>query len=190
MRATIKEPPEVAGMWEAYLDSNHSPEHREPLVKHYIGLAYRTACIYHRGHEAVIDLEDLVSLASERLSLAIESYDPTRGAQPATWLIRCMRQKLSYEVSGKRHPLRGVTNHDWYTAREHRNPTPDAGYVEAERIIASIPEIDDAARVLLRRHFIDGDSLAQIAREEGVCREAIRQRILRALAHCRLAKSA
>ena len=59
---------------------------RDVLIRRHLSLARHCARRYHRGHEALEDLEQVASLALVR---AADSYDPARGAF-SSYAVPCM----------------------------------------------------------------------------------------------------
>jgi RNA polymerase sigma factor (sigma-70 family) len=151
-----------------------------------IGIATRTARIVYESSDGRVDLDRLTGCAIDKMVATISKYDPGRKVKLSTWIIFCVRRELKRELKRKKVPPLARTNYDFYGTASSKPQDPTEGYKAAEEMLAAIEGISDASRAVIRRHVIDGESLSAIAREEGVTREAIRQRILRALQHANL----
>lgn len=158
---------------------------------------------------ASVTFDELFSWAWEGLYKAVVGFNPALGFQFSTYAVVAIRRAI---VHGIKTELRGLTDFDG-TRRSWpaRNPMAIVGVSrdgdgEYEREVIALEDfspdvdqfLDDVVAIhavrdladpddleLLRRYYIEGNSLYALAREEGVSHEAIRLRRDKALRRVR-----
>ena len=148
----------------------------------HVGLAWKIAA----GFRYVPDFDSLVCEALLALIRGAESFDPTRGHRPSTFLVPVIRHACVSEVRRQRKFLREVPLYV-VTAEGEEMERPDLPAVEPvaeERVLArevreAVRRLPDRERhIVERRYGLGGSEPATgetVAAEVGVCRQRVSQ---------------
>jgi RNA polymerase sigma factor (sigma-70 family) len=155
--------------------------HIESLVRDNVGLirslvakAMRTFPYLPAGY----DRDDLESLGYIGLIQAAQTYDPTRGVQFSTYAYRCIENKISSTVVRAKNrqvdciSLSLLIGEDEDTPLEDQIPdesaTAEATVIDQESHQAlweAVQQLPAPHDVIIRRMYLDGQPLAEVARE-------------------------
>lgn len=145
-----------------------------------------------RGHR-ILEVDDLNAVAYLGLTRAMQTWRSDRAAKPATYVVMCVRNAVGTAVQREfRNPLRSTIridtqDRDGYTLGERMGGTePDKVAEIADRewcrgVLSVVGQRDRAALEL----WLSGASWSDMAREYEVSRQAVQQRIRRAVQRLR-----
>ena len=139
-------------------------------------LAWRTAIL--RGMRTRLDETDAEDVVQEIFLQArrdIGRYDPKRSA-PQTWLARLGDQIVAKYYRSRDRRLRAEANHA--QTREHATPLSPEERADIRQLLERLTELNH--RIVAAR-FLLGESVEEIAVQNGLSEEAVRQRISRSL---------
>lgn len=125
-----------------------------------------------RKQIARIDAEAVGQLAICR---AAQTYQPGK-SQPATYFSRAVRNALLKEIAKRR---RGITDG---SERIPMSQVEAIVFRQPEQAVAlAVAALPEDAVALIRRRYYDGETLTDMAEQDGCTRSTIRRRLSRAL---------
>lgn len=143
--------------------------------------AIRALCMACPGIRSKVESIDAVSIGSLAVCRAAQTYDASK-SKPTTYFSRAVRNAILKELGRKRRFATDGPDRVPLEAIEvllHRQPDQDVAIA-----VGSLPE---SAVRLIRRRYYDGETLTDMARQDGCTRSTIRRRLSRALALVRSA---
>jgi len=147
-----------------------------------VWLARRFACAWH------LDGDDAESCATHTLVSAAACFDPGRGARFTTYASKAIVRSLQRLVSERRRPLAFTDLADSLGDADgppdHRRP--ERADPETEELIERVRScLPPRWWQLLWRHHAEGETLADLGREEGLSRQRISQLAAKAVKQTR-----
>lgn len=148
-------------------------------------------CIARLGDEAAG--ADAAQDALSRALVALPSYRGTAGLRP--WLHRIAANRC-IDMMRSRQSKRGrlAADFDWETLPAPSRPMPSEQaevarerQLQLERVRSALASVKEPDRRWVELHYTHGVSYDEIAREEGLSRAAVKQRIWRAVKKVRAA---
>lgn len=143
--------------------------------------AIRALCMACPGIRCKVEAIDAVSIGQLAVCRAAQTYDAEK-SKPTTYFSRAVRNAILKELGRKRRFATDGPERVPFEAVEvllHRQPEQDVAIA-----ISALPE---SAVRLIRRRYYDGETLTDMARQDGCTRSTIRRRLSRALALVRSA---
>ena len=160
-------------LWKAY-NHDRSLESRNALVENYMPAAYAKVQAFRRTFAHARSHEELVSFAYQAIIKAVETYNPSDGTQPLTWVCDCIYWKL-------RNTLQ-ICNRDRLPVGEvffeEKKPIEDKGVEQidsADWVESVLSKIPDERRRGIVRDVMNGYTFREIARSMGVSCQRVRQ---------------
>jgi len=131
------------------------------------------------------DVADVVQETFLAAARSAATFDPACGRLwPWLWGIARRHVALHYRKENQRHRLRQAAE-AWAAAGNGRPTPPDvhAALENAERLLlvrVTLAELSDDYEMLLTAHYLDGETVEQIAARERNTESAVRSRLARA----------
>jgi RNA polymerase sigma-70 factor (ECF subfamily) len=130
-----------------------------------------------RTAEAVLgchdSAKDSVQQAVIRVWKNIGTFDPKKGAFVTLLHVAVKRQAISHQISRKRR-IAGM-EFLWVETVVPERPRKDDPRMD--RLMEALGELPEKKQALLRKHFFEGKTVAEIAEEMGLSRAATGARI-------------
>lgn len=96
----------LSELWETYR-RQPTPELRDQLARHYVGLVHHTARQISRQSPS-LDVDELVGAGSLGLLRALERFDITRGLAFSTYAVQCIRGAIQDDLRKRDWMPRGA----------------------------------------------------------------------------------
>jgi RNA polymerase sigma factor (sigma-70 family) len=144
-----------------------------------IGLGRRFA------RENRLDRAEMDSYLHEQVCLLAREYDPSKDVEPIRFFGWRIRRRL---IDYLRHERRARQFRTAFSLGDHQPPAPDPdlrAVEDREQVESLLRLLPDEESRLLRRHYLDGESRADIARECGVSPQLICKRVKSSLIRLR-----
>jgi RNA polymerase sigma factor (sigma-70 family) len=159
-----------------------TPENAD-LAGRFLWLAIGLGRRFAREHR--LDPAEIDSYLHEQICLLAREYDPSKGVEPLRFFGWRLRRRL---VDYLRHERRARQFRPDSSLGGHQPPSPrdDFRTVEdREQVESLLGLLPDETSCLLRRHYLDGEPRAGIARDCGVPSQLIDKRVSRSLIRLR-----
>jgi RNA polymerase sigma factor (sigma-70 family) len=148
-------------------------ESRDTLVEENIGLARAVAAKFVK--KGRVEDSEFYSVACLELVRAAETFDSSKSAF-STWATKMMTNGILSEI--RKSKCRKAVSLD-----DLRDVSRDQKEELPLQIVDSMCK-DESCRILTR-HYVDGESLAEIGRSLGISREGARKRLAKAISLAR-----
>lgn len=116
--------------------------------------------------------KDSVQQTLVRVWKNIATFDPTKASLRTLLHVSVRRQAISHQISRKRRIT--AMERFWVDIIPERPRKDDP---RMDRLMEALGELPEKKQALLRKHFFEGKSVAEIAEEMGVSRAAMSARI-------------
>ena len=130
-----------------------------------------------RTAEAVLgchdSAKDSVQQAVIRVWKNIATFDPKKGAFVTLLHVAVKRQAISHQISRKRR----IAGMEFLWAETIVPERPMKDDPRMDRLMEALGELPEKKQALLRKHFFEGKTVAEIADEMGLSRAATGARI-------------
>lgn len=148
-------------------------ESRDALVEENIGLARAVAAKFVK--KGRVEDSEFYSVACLELIRAAEAFDSSRSAF-STWATKMMTNRILSEIRKAKCRQVAFLDDARDVSEEQKEELP-------LQMVDSIRK-DESYRILTR-HYVDGESLAEIGRSLGISREGARKRLAKAISLAR-----
>lgn len=150
---------------------------KSSFVEDNLGLARAVAAKFVRIGR--IEDSELYSVACLELVRAAETFDPSK-SKFSTWATKMMTNGILSELrkNKRRADLRCMPDLDDLHIQKHS--TGDREILPVHLAESIVCGNSDHSKIL-SRHYLDGESLAEIGRSLGISREAARKRLAKAI---------
>jgi RNA polymerase sigma-70 factor (ECF subfamily) len=130
-----------------------------------------------RTAEAVLgchdSAKDSVQQAVIRVWKNIATFDPKKGAFVTLLHVAVKRQAISHQISRKRR----ITAMEFFWGETIVEERPRKDDPRMDRLMEALGELPEKKQALLRKHFFEGKTVAEIAEEMGLSRAATGARL-------------